>query len=104
MRLDPKLLKRLEAREDANEVLAEMLGVCPTCGQNMPDSRGEPRQNHGAPRRGEVREQIAEWRRQHPGNTNQSACARDVGCSIAYVGRIWHSIPDGNPPRGEADE
>lgn len=97
MKLDPKLLKRLEERDDANAVLAAALGVCPACGQPMPNENGatKPRKL----RTGEVRDQIHAWRVQNPDGT-QSACARALGCSAVYVNRVWH---DAETPRVEAE-
>lgn len=99
MRIDPKLIKRLEARADANEILAEALGVCPTCGQALPNGKAPTTRG---PRTGEKREQIVEWRRQHPKGT-QSACSRELGVSQAYVGRIWHD-GEANTPHDEAEK
>lgn len=96
MRLDPRLLKQLEAREDANEVLAEMLGVCPTCGQSMPGTT--PRTRDGS-----KREAIKRWRTENP-QGSQSQCSRDLGVSQAYVGRIWHEKDEANSPQDEASE
>lgn len=79
MKIDPKLLRRLEERDDANEVLAEALGCCPTCGQQLP---GEERPK-------DKRAAILAWRSENPGKT-QSACSKALGVSQAYVGRVWH--------------
>lgn len=89
MKLDPKLLARLEAtaREtgrDVNTLLAEALGVCPTCGQ--PLNREPPaKQRRGLSRR----DAILAWRVENPDAT-QAACARALSVSQAYVGRVWN--------------
>lgn len=94
MRLNPKLLRELEKRGDANAVLAEALGVCPACGQPRPKGKVTP----SIPRKGEKKDQIRGWHQLNPSGS-QSECARAIGCSVAYVGRVWQEAA-----RDEADE
>lgn len=89
MRLDPRLLERLEQREDANDLLAAALGLCPTCRQPMPPP--EPATVARGPRGGEKREAIFAWRRANPKGT-QSECSRALQVSMAYVNRLWHRL------------
>lgn len=90
MKLDPKLLKRLEERPDANSVLAEALGVCPTCGQAMNGLQQQPRQ-HGPPipKRQLLKDQIIEYLTQDTSYGNQTRCARALGIQLTYVNKVW---------------
>lgn len=91
-KLDPKLLKRLEERDDANEVLAEMLGVCPTCGQIRPTGATPkpPKQRIERPPRGGMRTAIIEYlTKVDTAFGNQSRCARKLDSSVPYVNKIW---------------
>lgn len=86
-KLDPKLLARLAERDDANEVLAEALGVCPTCGQAWP-----PQSNGAlkAPRRGSRKDAVIEYlTKTDTAYGNQSRCARTLKITLPYVNKIW---------------
>jgi hypothetical protein len=98
MKVDSKLLKRLEALDNPNQILAEALGLCPTCGQELPSE--ERRQ-----RTGDKRAAILAWRVEHPGES-QSACARALGVSQTYVSKLWleqDDDADTNSPQGDAN-
>jgi hypothetical protein len=102
MKLDPKLLALLDAAargsgRNVNELLAEKLGVCPTCGQAIREPRASPRQRKPSPKAAA----ILEWRKNNPGGA-QNACARDLHVSQAYVGRVWHEADENG--RGRNDE
>lgn len=103
MRLDPKLLVRLEAaaRElgrDPNEYLAEKLGVCPTCGQMMPRQRKKPERvvelNTALPTR---KDAIIEFMKTHGQERgSQTACAKALGVHTQYVWRVWDEYKKAN--------
>lgn len=115
MKLDPKLLARLEAaaRElgrDPNEYLAEKLGVCPTCGQTMPRQRKKPERAGETNRAATTRKDaIIEFMRTR-GNErgSQTACAKALGLHTQYVWRVWDEykkanggVKDDEPGRAE---
>ncbi len=85
MKLKVELLKRLAEREDANELVARALGVCPTCGQEMPTVPDKRRRTRASSKRA----QIVEWHAQNP-KGSQNACAKALGLSQTYVGKVFH--------------
>lgn len=113
MKPDPRLLAHIEERarregRDVNAVLAEALGVCPTCGQTMPDGaksevkRGRP---VGAAAAGPTkRQEVERYMNEHPKAT-QAEIARAVGCSKPYVSQIAQERGRNGvkAPRGETD-
>lgn len=106
MKLDPKLLRRLAERGDANEVLAEALGVCPTCGQPTKGPRlptaGEPRRSAKERRtRGTLKAAIIEYLTHTDTRYgNQSRCARALGVQHTYVNKVWGDHQRTTPKNG----
>jgi len=106
MTIDPKLLRELERRGDANKVLAEALGVCPTCGQRVNRGQKVPPPRAGslpATRRprGSVRAAIVDYLTSvdtEPGN--QSRCAAHLRIAVQYVNKVWraHQEKGGRSP------
>lgn len=109
MKIDPKLLRELEKRGDANAVLADALGVCPTCGQAMPTraKAANPRPN---PRPSRMRDAVIEYLTKTDTEFgNQSRCARALDTTNTYVNKIWsqyrrEQAARGGAPHDEADE
>lgn len=131
MTISPRLLAKLEraAREsgkDLNEFLSLAVGVCPTCGQELPPDEPNLLQEAAKVRKSEpveaapassmgrpvvpdsMRQRVLAYmlEHHHEGRGVTARCAEKLGCSLSYASGVWSKYTKdngiGSLPKGRA--